>query len=98
MDHPMAQPLRGAKPVIIAGAGPTGLMLAYELRRGGVGVLLGDRRGGRRVGGCPAAGTRTRPPEIFPHRRGADPAFSRGHPSRPTHLEVLTAASVRDPS
>ena len=33
-----------AAPVIIAGAGPTGLTLATELRRGGADVVLLERR------------------------------------------------------
>ncbi len=38
--------------VVIAGGGPTGMMLAAELTLAGVGVALVERRLGQRAGGA----------------------------------------------
>ena len=55
-------------PVIIAGAGPTGLTLATELRRAGVGVLLLERRADRGQDGSRAAGMQPRTIELLDQR------------------------------
>jgi 2-polyprenyl-6-methoxyphenol hydroxylase-like FAD-dependent oxidoreductase len=98
MDHPMAQPLRGAKPVIVAGAGPTGLMLAYELRRGGVDVLLMDRRADRKVDGSRAAGMQPRTVEILDQRGVAEHFLTEGFPSRLTNFAGIPLDYSRMPS
>ena len=68
-------------PVIIAGAGPTGLTLAAELRRGGVEVLLLDRRPDRGVDGSRAAGMQPRTVELLDQRGIVDRFLVAGSPS-----------------
>jgi 2-polyprenyl-6-methoxyphenol hydroxylase-like FAD-dependent oxidoreductase len=68
-------------PVIIAGAGPTGLTLATELRRGGANVLLLDRRSNRGVDGSRAAGMQPRTIEMLDQRGVADRFLTAGPPS-----------------
>jgi 2-polyprenyl-6-methoxyphenol hydroxylase-like FAD-dependent oxidoreductase len=68
-------------PVIIAGAGPTGLTLATELRRGGADVLLLERRPNRGVDGSRAAGMQPRTVEMLDQRGVADRFLAVGPPS-----------------
>src|ERR1700739_2634157 len=68
-------------PVIIAGAGPTGLTLATELRRGGADVLLLERRPHRGVDGSRAAGMQPRTVEMLDQRGVADRFLAVGPPS-----------------
>jgi 3-(3-hydroxy-phenyl)propionate hydroxylase len=68
-------------PVIIAGAGPTGLTLATELRRGGADVLLLERRPNRGVDGSRAAGMQPRTIEMLDQRGIADRFLAAGPPS-----------------
>src|SRR6201997_5940337 len=68
-------------PVIIAGAGPTGLTLATELRRGGADVLLLERRPHRGVDGSRAAGMQPRTIEMLDERGVADRFLGVGPPS-----------------
>jgi 2-polyprenyl-6-methoxyphenol hydroxylase-like FAD-dependent oxidoreductase len=68
-------------PVIIAGAGPTGLTLATELRRGGAEVLLLERRPSRQVEGSRAAGMQPRTIEMLDQRGIADRFLAAGPPS-----------------
>jgi len=70
-----------AVPVIIAGAGPTGLTLATELRRGGVDVLLLDRQPRRGMDGSRAAGLQPRTIELLDQRGVADRFLAVGSPS-----------------
>ena len=65
-------------PVIIAGAGPTGLALATELRRGGVDVLLVDRQPSRGVDGSRAAGLQPRTLELLDQRGIVDRFLTAG--------------------
>lgn len=68
----MAATGRAGGPVIIVGAGPTGLTLATELRRGGVEVVLLERRPHRGVDGSRAAGMQPRTIEMLDQRGVAD--------------------------
>jgi 2-polyprenyl-6-methoxyphenol hydroxylase-like FAD-dependent oxidoreductase len=70
-----------AAPVIIAGAGPTGLTLASELRRGGADVVLLERRPNREVEGSRAAGMQPRTIEMLDQRGIADRFLAEGPPS-----------------
>src|SRR5258708_33212167 len=64
--------------VVVAGAGPTGLMLACELRLGGVDVVVVERRAAGTVGESRAPGINARSLEIFSQRGLADEFLSRG--------------------
>src|SRR6478752_3252337 len=70
-----------AAPVIIAGAGPTGLTLASELRRGGVDVVLVERRPHRGVDGSRAAGMQPRTIEMLDQRGVVDRFLAVGPPA-----------------
>jgi 3-(3-hydroxy-phenyl)propionate hydroxylase len=58
--------------VIVAGAGPTGLTLATELRRGGIDVLLLEQRSHRGQNGSRAAGMQPRTIEMLDQRGVVD--------------------------
>ncbi|MEV0030230.1 FAD-dependent monooxygenase [Nocardia sp. NPDC050793] len=64
--------------VVIAGAGPTGLMLAAELRLGGVDVVVVERRASGTVGETRAPGINARSVEILTQRGLAEEFHSRG--------------------
>ncbi|MFE3959197.1 FAD-dependent monooxygenase [Nocardia sp. NPDC059091] len=68
------------RPIIVAGAGPTGLTLATELRRGGAEVLLLDRRANRDVDGSRAAGMQPRTVEMLDQRGIAERFLAVGPP------------------
>lgn len=63
---------RPTAPVIIAGAGPTGLTLATELRLGGADVILLEKRPHRGVDGSRAAGMQPRTIEMLDQRGVVD--------------------------
>jgi len=65
-------------PVIVAGAGPTGLTLATELRRGGVDVLLLEQRSHRAQDGSRAAGMQPRTIEMLDQRGVVDRFLAAG--------------------
>src|SRR5881392_3220026 len=64
--------------VVVAGAGPTGLMLACELRLGGVDVVVVERRAAGTVGESRAPGINARSLEVFRQRGLADEFLGRG--------------------
>jgi 2-polyprenyl-6-methoxyphenol hydroxylase-like FAD-dependent oxidoreductase len=66
--------------VVIAGAGPVGLMLAAELRLGGIEVLVVERRPAGTVGESRAPGINARSVEVFDQRGLADTFRAAGHP------------------
>jgi 2-polyprenyl-6-methoxyphenol hydroxylase-like FAD-dependent oxidoreductase len=68
-------------PVIVAGAGPTGLTLATELRRGGVDVLLLEQRAHRAQNGSRAAGMQPRTIEMLDQRGVVDRFLAAGPPA-----------------
>jgi 2-polyprenyl-6-methoxyphenol hydroxylase-like FAD-dependent oxidoreductase len=64
--------------VVIAGAGPTGLMLAGELALAGVDVALFERRANQAVVGSRAGGLHSRTIEILDQRGIADRFLAEG--------------------
>jgi 3-(3-hydroxy-phenyl)propionate hydroxylase len=64
--------------VVIAGAGPTGLMLAGELALAGVDVAVVERRAGQDVSGSRAGGLHARTIEVFDQRGIADRFLAQG--------------------
>ena len=69
--------------VVIAGAGPTGMMLAAELTLAGVDVAIVEPNTGKeREGGSRAGGLHARTIEVFDMRGIADRFLSEGHPAQ----------------
>ena len=64
--------------VVIAGGGPTGLMLAGELALAGVDVAIVERRASQDLAGSRAGGLHSRTIEAFDQRGIADRFLSRG--------------------
>jgi len=64
--------------VVIAGAGPTGLMLAGELALAGVDVAIVERRASQDLAGSRAGGLHARTIEVFDQRGIADRFLSQG--------------------
>src|SRR5687768_4367988 len=66
-------------PVVIAGGGPTGLMLAGELALAGVDVAVVERRTNQEVDGSRAGGLHARTIEVLDQRGIAERFLSAGH-------------------
>jgi 2-polyprenyl-6-methoxyphenol hydroxylase-like FAD-dependent oxidoreductase len=64
--------------VLIAGGGPTGLMLAGELALAGVDVAIVERRASQDLAGSRAGGLQSRTIEVFDQRGIADRFLSEG--------------------
>ncbi|MGJ7042392.1 2-polyprenyl-6-methoxyphenol hydroxylase-like FAD-dependent oxidoreductase [Shinella sp. BE166] len=80
--------------VVIAGGGPTGLMLAGELALAGVDVAIVERRMNQDVEGSRASGLHPRSIELLDQRGIADRFLSQGE----KHRVVLFAGAVLDAS
>jgi 2-polyprenyl-6-methoxyphenol hydroxylase-like FAD-dependent oxidoreductase len=65
-------------PVVIAGGGPTGLMLAGELALAGVDVVIVERRASQDLAGSRAGGLHARTIEVFDQRGIADRFLAEG--------------------
>jgi 2-polyprenyl-6-methoxyphenol hydroxylase-like FAD-dependent oxidoreductase len=65
--------------VVIAGGGPTGLMLACELALAGVDVAIVERRESQDLPGSRAGGLQSRTLEVFDQRGIADRFLAEGH-------------------
>jgi 2-polyprenyl-6-methoxyphenol hydroxylase-like FAD-dependent oxidoreductase len=76
--------------VVIAGAGPTGLMLAGELALAGVDVAIVERRASQELAGSRAGGLHARTIEVLDQRGIADRFLSEGQVA-----QVAGFASVR---
>jgi 3-(3-hydroxy-phenyl)propionate hydroxylase len=76
--------------VIIAGGGPTGLMLGAELRLAGVDAVIVERKVERERVGAGALGLHSRTLEVFDQRGIADRFLKAGRP-----MQVLGFANVR---
>jgi 3-(3-hydroxy-phenyl)propionate hydroxylase len=70
--------------VVIAGAGPTGLMLAAELALAGVDVAVVERRPDQRLPGARALGISSRTIEVLDQRGVADRFLSAGQTAQVT--------------
>jgi 2-polyprenyl-6-methoxyphenol hydroxylase-like FAD-dependent oxidoreductase len=68
--------------VVIAGGGPTGLMLAGELALAGVDVAIVERRASQDLPGSRAGGLQSRTIEVFDQRGIADRFLSEGQPAQ----------------
>ena len=64
--------------VVIAGGGPTGLMLAGELALAGVDVAIVERRASQDLAGSRAGGLHARTIEVLDQRGIADRFLSQG--------------------
>ena len=64
--------------VVVAGGGPTGLMLAAELALAGVGVAIVERRAGQELAGARAGGLQSRTIEVLDQRGIADRFLAEG--------------------
>jgi 3-(3-hydroxy-phenyl)propionate hydroxylase len=64
--------------VVIAGGGPTGLMLAAELALAGIDVAIVERRADQQLAGSRAGGLHSRTIEVFDQRGIADRFLSQG--------------------
>src|SRR5579871_2730401 len=64
--------------VVIAGGGPTGLMLAGELALAGIDVVIVERRASQELAGSRAGGLHSRTIEVLDQRGIADRFLSQG--------------------
>ena len=79
--------------VVIAGGGPTGLMLAGELALAGVDVAIVERRPNQALPGSRAGGLSSRTIEVFDQRGIADRFLAEGQKAQvtafaPVHLDI----------
>jgi 3-(3-hydroxy-phenyl)propionate hydroxylase len=74
--------------VVIAGGGPTGLMLAGELKLAGVDVVIVERRANQELAGSRAGGLHSRTIEVLDQRGIADRFLSQGRRHTVVHFHV----------
>ena len=74
--------------VVIAGGGPTGLMLAGELALAGVDVAIVERRASQELVGSRARGLHSRTIEVLDQRGIADRFLSQGQMFPVVHFHV----------
>jgi 3-(3-hydroxy-phenyl)propionate hydroxylase len=74
--------------VVIAGGGPTGLMLAGELALAGVDVAIVERRAGQDLAGSRAGGLHSRAIEVLDQRGIADRFLSQGQKHPVVHFNI----------
>ena len=74
--------------VLIAGGGPTGLMLAGELALAGVDVAIVERRPNQELAGSRAGGLHSRTIEVLDQRGIADRFLSQGRVHKAVHFYV----------
>ncbi|MBS0581710.1 MAG: FAD-dependent monooxygenase [Proteobacteria bacterium] len=74
--------------VVIAGAGPTGLMLAGELALAGVDVAIVERRANQELAGSRAGGLHSRTLEVFDQRGIADRFLAQGQKYPVAHFHL----------
>ena len=74
--------------VVIAGGGPTGLMLAAELALAGVDVAIVERRASQELIGSRAGGLHSRTIEVLDQRGVAERFLSQGQVHKVVHFHV----------
>jgi 3-(3-hydroxy-phenyl)propionate hydroxylase len=74
--------------VVIAGGGPTGLMLAAELALAGVDVAIVERRASQQLVGSRAGGLHSRTIEVLDQRGVAERFLSQGQVHKVVHFHV----------
>src|SRR5215813_9343972 len=74
--------------VVIAGGGPTGLMLAAELALAGVDVAIVERRASEDLMGSRAGGLHSRTIEVLDQRGIADRFLSQGQAHKVVHFHI----------
>ena len=74
--------------VVIAGGGPTGLMLGAELALAGVDVAIVERRANQDLVGSRAGGLHSRTIEVFDQRGIADRFLSQGQVHKVVHFHI----------
>ena len=74
--------------VVIAGAGPTGMMLAGELALAGVDVAIVERRPNQELAGSRAGGLSSRTLEVFDQRGIVDRFLAEGQIAQVTGFAV----------
>src|SRR5215469_15666549 len=74
--------------VVIAGGGPTGLMLAGELALAGVDVAIVERRANQDLPGSRAGGLHARTIEVLDQRGIADRFLSQGQLHKVVHFHI----------
>jgi 3-(3-hydroxy-phenyl)propionate hydroxylase len=74
--------------VVIAGGGPTGLMLAGELALAGIDVAIVERRDSQHLTGSRAGGLHARAIEVLDQRGIADRFLSRGQTHPAVHFHI----------
>ena len=75
--------------VVIAGGGPTGLMLAGELALAGVDVAIVERRASQDLAGSRAGGLHSRTIEVLDQRGIADRFLSQGQVHQVVHFHMI---------
>lgn len=81
--------------VVIAGGGPTGLMLAGELALAGIDVVIAERRNSQVVSGSRAGGLLSRTIEVLDQRGIADRFLSEGQ-VHPFQLFAMVTLNISD--
>ena len=74
--------------VVIAGGGPTGLMLAGELALAGIDVAVVERRASQELAGSRAGGLHSRTIEVLDQRGIADRFLSQGQVHQVVHFHI----------
>src|SRR3954447_3128041 len=74
--------------VVIAGAGPTGMMLAGELALAGVDVAIVERRVTQELTGSRAGGLHSRSIEVLDQRGIAERFLSQGKLHKAVHFHI----------
>ena len=82
--------------VVIAGGGPTGLMLAGELALAGIDVAIVERRASQELPGSRAGGLHSRTIEILDQRGIADPFLSAGQVAQVQGYAQVATLDISD--